>query len=91
MALSDYFLPTENGDTAFSVEAPKINFGNGCLREIGDDARALGIKRAALFVDPRVTKLEPFAIAKKALRKSGVDIALFDEIEVEPTLTALSP
>jgi hydroxyacid-oxoacid transhydrogenase len=85
MALSDYFLPTENGDTAFSVEAPKINFGNGCLREIGDDARALGIKRAALFVDPRVTKLEPFAIAKKALRKSGVDIALFDEIEVEPT------
>ena len=57
MALSEYFQPTKNGDTAFAVEAPKIKFGKGCLAEIGADARALGIKRAALYTDLRVTKL----------------------------------
>jgi len=85
MALSEYFQPTANGDTAFSVEAPKIKFGNGCLAEIGEDARALGIKSAALYMDPRVADLEPSSIAQEALRKAGIDIAVFDEIEVEPT------
>ncbi len=85
MELSKYFHPTKNGDTAFSVEAPKIKFGNGCLREIGEDARAHGIKSAALYIDPRVTSLEPTSIVQAALRKAGVDIAIFDEIEVEPT------
>ena len=85
MELSKYFQPTKNGDTAFSVDAPKIKFGNGCLREIGEDARALGIKSAALYIDPRVTGLEPSFIVQAALRKAGVDIAIFDEIEVEPT------
>ncbi len=43
MALSPYFAPTPDGDTAFTVEAPKIKFGAGSLGEVGDDARALGI------------------------------------------------
>ncbi len=85
MALSEYFQPTKNGDTAFAVEAPKIKFGKGCLAEIGADARALGIKRAALYTDLRVTNLEPYSIVLKSLCDAGIDFAIFDEIEVEPT------
>ncbi len=48
MALSPYFTPTPDGDTAFTVEAPKIKFGAGSLGEVGDDARALGMTRVAL-------------------------------------------
>ena len=81
MELSKYFHPTKNGDTAFSVEAPKIKFGNGCLREIGEDARAHGIKSAALYIDPRVTDLEPSSIVQAALRKADVGIEIFNEIE----------
>jgi hydroxyacid-oxoacid transhydrogenase len=85
MALSDYFHPTASGDTAFSVEAPKIKFGIGCLAELGADAHDLGMRRVALYVDPRVAKLEPFAIARKSLAEAGIDVAVFDAVEVEPT------
>lgn len=85
MALSDYYAPTEAGDTAFTVEAPKIKFGAGCLHELGDEARALGMTRVALYTDPTVAGLEPVAIAAKALRAAGVDVAVYDAVEIEPT------
>jgi alcohol dehydrogenase class IV len=85
MALSDYYRATDAGDTAFVVEAPKIKFGPGSLAELGDDARALDITRAALYTDPKVAKLEPVAIAAKSLRDAGVDVAIYDAVEIEPT------
>src|SRR3546814_1489503 len=85
MALSDYFAPSEGGDRAFTVEAPKIKFGIGALREIGDDARALGMTRVALYTDPRVAKMESVATAKRALEKAGIGVEVYDEVEVEPT------
>ncbi len=85
MALSPYFAPTEGGDYAFTVEAPKIKFGRGALRELGDDARALGMTRVALYTDPNVAQLEPVAIAKKSLEDAGLTVAVYDEVEVEPT------
>ena len=60
MALDPYFEPEAGGDNAFTVEAPKIKFGAGSLAEIGDDAKALGMTRVALFTDPVVADLEPF-------------------------------
>jgi alcohol dehydrogenase class IV len=85
MALSAYYAPTQHGDTAFTVEAPKIKFGPGSLRELGDDARALGMTRVALFTDAKVARLEPVAIAARSLRDAGADVAIYDEVEVEPT------
>jgi len=85
MALSDYYTPTPDGDTAFTMEAPKIKFGAGCLGELGEEARALGMTRVALYTDPTVAGLEPVAIAAKALKDAGVDVAIYDEVEIEPT------
>jgi len=36
----------------------RVTFGRGCLAEVGDRARALGMRRVALFTDARVRKLE---------------------------------
>ena len=85
MALSPYYEPTEGGDTTFEIEATKIKFGNGALGEIGFDARALGMSRVALFTDPRVAKLEPLGVAVKALRDAGMEVVIYDQVEVEPT------
>ena len=46
-----YYALTEGGDTAFSIDASSITFGRGAIREMGDQARALGLKRVALFTD----------------------------------------
>ncbi len=85
MALSPYFTPTPGGDTAFTVDPPKIKFGIGVLAELGADARALGMKRVALFCDPRVIGLPPLEIARKSLANAGIHVAVYDAIEVEPT------
>jgi len=85
MALSRYLTPIEGGDTAFTVEAPRIKFGRGALDEIGADAKALGLRRVALFTDPIVATLAPVARARKALADAGLDVAVYADVEVEPT------
>ena len=48
MADRGYFTRKLGGDKVFSVEAPKIKFGNGVLNELGEDAKSLGMKRVKL-------------------------------------------
>ena len=68
MSLSGYFTNKKGGDPIFSVEAPKIKFGRGALNEIGDDARALGMTRVAVFTDTKVAQLEPVAKVVESLK-----------------------
>ncbi len=85
MSLDPYFKPEKGGDNAFTMEAPKIKFGLGSLRELGTDAKALGMTRVAFYTDSTVAKLEPVETAKKSLEDAGLDFAVYDETEVEPT------
>jgi alcohol dehydrogenase class IV len=72
-------------DAAFTVDASRVTFGRGALREVGDRARALGVTRAALITDPRLRALPWFAEVDASLRAAGVDVAVFDGVAIEPT------
>jgi alcohol dehydrogenase class IV len=85
MTLSPYYTHGEGRESAFTVTPPKIKFGPGSLREVGHDAKAHGMSRAALYTDKKVAGLEPVATVKAALSHAGVDVVIFDEVEVEPT------
>lgn len=78
-------LLAAGGDTAFTIDAPKITFGLGCLDEAGFRARALGMTRVALFTDPGVVSVGHVDVVVRALKGAGVDVAIFDECSVEPT------
>jgi len=80
-----YFAPTDDGDRAFTIDASTLTFGAGCLREAGDQARALGLKRVAIYTDAGVRKLPPLATVTASLKAAGVDYAIYDEVRVEPT------
>ena len=41
--------------------------------------------RVAIFTDKNVAKLEPVSIAVDSLKKEGLDVAVYEEVEVEPT------
>ena len=69
----------------FSVEAPKIKFGNGVLNELGEDAKSLGMKRVAVFTDRIVAEQESLTIAVNSLEKVGMECEIYNEVEVEPT------
>ncbi len=85
MSLASYFQPSEGGDNIFSIESSKIKFGLGALHEVGGDARALGMTRVAIFTDPNVGQLESVAIVAESLKKQGIEVAIYKDVEVEPT------
>jgi alcohol dehydrogenase class IV len=72
-------------DSAFTVDASRVTFGRGALVEVGDRARALGMKRAALVTDRRLRALPWFFEVAKSLSEAGIETIVFDEVEVEPT------
>ncbi|MCE9577707.1 MAG: iron-containing alcohol dehydrogenase [Deltaproteobacteria bacterium] len=72
-------------DPSFTVDAARVTFGSGALAEVGDRARALGVTRAALFTDRQLRALPWFAEVETALRGAGIELAIFDEIAIEPT------
>lgn len=85
MTCCHYYAIAEGHESAFSVDISSIVFGPGVLKEAGEHARALGMKRAAFFTDRRVAALECVTESLASLRAAGVDIAVYDEVKVEPT------
>ncbi|RKG81492.1 iron-containing alcohol dehydrogenase [Corallococcus exercitus] len=85
MGCCHYPAVKEGCDSAFTVDTSRITFGPGCLLEVGDRARALGMKRVALFSDARVAGLPHFAKVRQSLLAAGLDVVVFTDVHVEPT------
>ncbi len=85
MSFSGYFTHKPGGDRVFSVEAPKIKFGRGSLQEVGEDAKAFGMTRVAVFTDPRVGQMEHVNKVVESLKSKGLDTEVYDQVAVEPT------
>ncbi|BBZ39802.1 hydroxyacid-oxoacid transhydrogenase [Mycobacterium conspicuum] len=85
MACCEFPIPAEGCDGAFTVDASRVTFGRGCLTEVGDRARALGLRRVALFSDATVSRLPVFATTHGALVAAGLDVITYTDAHVEPT------
>jgi len=72
-------------ETAFTVDASRVTFGAGALAEVGDRARALGMRRAAVFTDRTLRALPWFAELAASLAGAGVEAVVFDDVTIEPT------
>lgn len=85
MTVSKYFEPIEHGEQAFVLKGNKEIFGVGALAEVGAHAKNLGMKRVALYTDPRISKLPPVDTVVKSLRDIGIRVSIFNSVEIEPT------
>ncbi|MBV8424802.1 MAG: iron-containing alcohol dehydrogenase [Candidatus Eremiobacteraeota bacterium] len=81
----EHYAPTETGDYGFEVDGARIKYGRGVLAELGEAAKALGITRAGVFVDPHLRNFEFVATALGALRDAKVDAEIYTDITIEPT------
>ncbi|MBX7079414.1 MAG: iron-containing alcohol dehydrogenase [Nannocystaceae bacterium] len=72
-------------ETAFTIEASRLTFGRDCLDELGERAAALGLRRVALFTDRTLVALPHHDRAHHSLRRAGLEVVTFDEVEIEPT------
>ncbi len=77
------FIP--GNEQVFSADVTRIRYGCGVLEELGQEARALGIRQAAVYTDSRVASLPLFGQALDALRREGIEAVVYDEVRVEPT------
>ena len=75
----------EGSDRGFTIGMPTFTFGAGVLAEVGEQARELGLRRVGLFTDRRLAAGEPFARVKTALMAAGVDVAVYDDVQIEPS------
>ena len=81
----NYYVATEGKESIFSVDISAIHFGHGVLKEAGEHARALGMQRVALFTDKTLHALPYVAELSDSLQAAGIDVAIYDEVKVEPT------
>lgn len=88
--MTDFYNFRPGGETAFTVNPSNLKFGAGSLRELGADARALGMTRVAFFADPAVLDTEPGQTAHRSLTQAGLDVALHTAARVEPTDTSFT-
>ncbi len=80
-----YYMLAEGNESAFAIDVSSIIFGHGVLKEAGEQARALGMTRVALFTDKTMARLPCVAQVRDSLRAAGLDVAVYDEVVVEPT------
>jgi hydroxyacid-oxoacid transhydrogenase len=80
-----HYALVEGNESAFAVDPSAIAFGAGVLAETGEHFRALSCRRVALFTDTTVAGLEPVDVVLRSLRAAGIDVAVYDDVHVEPT------
>jgi hydroxyacid-oxoacid transhydrogenase len=81
----NYYAVTEGHENVFSVDISSITFGHGVLKETGEHAKSLGMKRVALFTDKTLISLPYVAQVRDSLTAQGLDVVIFDEVRIEPT------
>jgi hydroxyacid-oxoacid transhydrogenase len=77
-------------ETVFTYAAPRLKFGSGASREIPFEVQALGGHRVLVLTDAGVAATgHPGRIARD-LQSAGCEVALFEEVHVEPTDESLT-
>ena len=75
--------------TVYSIPGLRMPFlviGNGCVQEVGKRIENLNGKKALVVTDRNIVKLGLLEDAMQALRREGVDVDLFEEVEFEPDI-----
>jgi alcohol dehydrogenase class IV len=69
---------------------PKIIFGIGSLGRVGEEAKALGAKKALIITDPGILKAGLNKAVEESLSTAGISISVFRDVEPEPRIEVVS-
>lgn len=62
----------------------KIILGQDTLKQVGEEAKALGGSRAIIVTDPGIVSAGYAKLAEDALRDAKIEVGIFDGVEPEP-------
>ena len=72
-------------ETVFTWTAPPLVLGRGAFDEIGQHARAMGLRRVAVVTDAGLAQTDLPARAVRSLDSAGIASTLYDRVHIEPT------
>ncbi|MBV9447813.1 MAG: iron-containing alcohol dehydrogenase [Streptosporangiaceae bacterium] len=72
-------------ETVITWQAPPVRFGLGATREVGYEARQLGLRSVLLVTDPQLWQAGLPQRVEKLLAADGISVRAFHETEIEPT------
>ena len=75
---------TPFNDGVFAINVPSLKFGMESTRDVGYEAKRLGIHDALIVVDPHLESSLVYDTVKKALEKESIDSATTTTVRVEP-------
>ncbi|PRH87918.1 alcohol dehydrogenase [Labrys okinawensis] len=83
--------PNDRGanETVFTLEATQLKFGNGAVEELDWELKRLGLRKILLVADPRLRRLGMTERVTDIIARAGVEISVFENILVEPTIESL--
>jgi hydroxyacid-oxoacid transhydrogenase len=85
-----FYRASLGGESAFSIDPASVVFGRGALRELGEHARAYGLRRVGVITDATVGALPFFEGAVRSLREAGIEAEVFDRVRIEPSDVSLA-
>lgn len=85
MKTQNHFESEEETEYAIVLEGNNEIFGSGALAEVGAHAHHLGMRHVALYTDAQVSKLGSLETVEKSLRDRGIRVAIFSDVEIEPS------
>jgi len=77
----------DNGTSAGFEYDPRTHviYGRGSVSKLGEQAAALGARRVLLVTDPGIEEAGHAARGLESIRAAGVEVAVFDEVQPNPT------
>lgn len=77
-------------ETVFTWGATPLKFGAGAVDEIGHDLAQQGARRVLIVTDPGIAESGVPQRVADAARAGGLDVAVYDQVHVEPTDESVS-
>jgi alcohol dehydrogenase len=64
----------------------KIIFGNGAVRAVGEEAKAIRANKALIVTDPGILNAGLSKTLEESLSDSGIDYGIFGDVEADPRI-----
>jgi len=85
MSTNPYVTYSPMNDTVFVLSLPQtIKFGFGVSKEVGYEAKRLGLKKVLLVVGKKLIETKLFEEVKQSLENEGINVEINSRVRIEP-------
>lgn len=82
-------VSTPFNDAVFTINIPDVKFGMGATRDVGYEAKRLGVRHALIVIDPKLQESEVARQVQESLESEDIEVQTLALVRIEPEDTAV--